>query len=684
MIKPKADISVVAANYNNGQFLAEFIESVLQSTVTPSELIIIDDGSTDNSVEIIKSYLHHGFIKLVRFDTNLGFAHALNKGLEVSTGKYIARIDPDDIVLPDRFEKQYNFLEEHPEVDLVGGNVVYFNNRTGQEITRSNFPAKHKEILAAFRSGDHGVQHPTVMARAEVYKRYRYNQAVYPAEDYDIFSRMINDGCRFANLGITLNKMRVHPASVSDNIRYSTIEQTFAIRDEVFGGKTGKFRKMAYYRCITNYRSYLSETNDLLKLMHITLATLFMPSKAVRKILAEPHIAVNLSIYLFIFLFLADSIVHQFLDIPVLIAGGLILLFYHLLLMKRYRIINKETVFAFSAFIIIAITNNIIHGFHTKNISDLFFILILFSSFILYRQFPAALSMKMIWILFTCCLILITPSFFGENHWQSVIYQDSTGDDFMRVHHRGFFRIPHLGAYIFGFLSLLFIFRYGGTKQLWHLALAAISVVLCIYTGTRSFIFAVALASLVVLVIRRMWKILLVGTVAVAAIIWYRYELVELTKETFLLQYFWLLTNPLADLEQFPRYVIWTSWLTEMKEFSVLDYLTGRSFYSSIEANKANIAVPVKDIWFHNDFLSIVYSYGLIGFTIYIGFFVKIFKQFRAILRRNSVIQIYFLTMIFCAILNGFYYYYPFFLLIPFFIMIRESKPEGKMVSQSG
>jgi glycosyltransferase involved in cell wall biosynthesis len=283
--KQKADISVVASNYNNGPFLIEFLESILSSTVIPAELIIIDDGSTDHSLEIMSSYLHHEFIRLIKSERNQGLAHALNKGIELSAGKYIARIDPDDIVLPDRFERQYRYLEENPGIDVIGGNVVYFNNKTGNEITKSNFATDHQGILGAYRRGDHGVQHPTVMIRSEVYKRYQYNQEVYPAEDYDLFARMIRDGYRFANLGEPLNRMRVHPASISDRISYTTVDQTFVLRDEIFGGNTAKCRKKIYFGYISHYRRFLSSTNPIARILHITIASLYMPGKALKRII---------------------------------------------------------------------------------------------------------------------------------------------------------------------------------------------------------------------------------------------------------------------------------------------------------------------------------------------------------------------------------------------------------------
>jgi glycosyltransferase involved in cell wall biosynthesis len=83
---------------------------VINNTVHPKELIIVDDGSTDNSLEILQEFSHLDFLKIIRFDQNKGFCNALNTGIENANGKYILRADPDDILMENRIETQYNYL----------------------------------------------------------------------------------------------------------------------------------------------------------------------------------------------------------------------------------------------------------------------------------------------------------------------------------------------------------------------------------------------------------------------------------------------------------------------------------------------------------------------------------------------------------------------------------------------
>ncbi len=112
-------VSIIMPVYNSSGYLSDAIESILSQTYSDFEFIIIDDASTDNSIEIIYSY-HDPRIVLLKNDINLGVTHSLNKGIKHARGKYIARMDADDIALPQRIELQVDFLEKNPEFILVG------------------------------------------------------------------------------------------------------------------------------------------------------------------------------------------------------------------------------------------------------------------------------------------------------------------------------------------------------------------------------------------------------------------------------------------------------------------------------------------------------------------------------------------------------------------------------------
>lgn len=283
-MKKTANVSIIAANYNNGKYLKDFIGSVIESTILPKELIIVDDGSTDKSIEIIETFLSYDFIRLIKFIRNQGFANALNQGIKASSGKYILRIDPDDIIMSDRLEKQINFLEKNPEIDLVGGNVIYFNSDTGKAVSTSNFPANHNEILKAYKSGDNGVQHPTVCVKAEVLKKYNYKENIFPSEDYEIFARIINDGFKFANIKEPVNRMRIHSNSGANNISYEAINTVFMLRKEIFNIEQSDFQTKRYFKYISNYRKFLISRNFFLKYLYILVASFYYPSKLLKKI----------------------------------------------------------------------------------------------------------------------------------------------------------------------------------------------------------------------------------------------------------------------------------------------------------------------------------------------------------------------------------------------------------------
>lgn len=283
ILKKTANVSIIAANYNNGKYLKDFISSVNNSTVLPKELIIIDDGSLDGSIDILNGYSNLEYLKILKFDKNRGFCKALNVGIKSATGDYIMRVDPDDVLMKDRIEKQVEFLEKNKDISVVGSNVIYFHTKTKKELFTSNFPIEHESIKAAYLKGEHGVQHPTTMIRADVMRKYKYIQENAKAEDYEIFARIVKGGHKFANIDEYLTRMRIHDQSVSNNIKYKTIKRTYEIRDKVFETNTKPLRIRFYYWYILNYKKFLISQNRLMKPFYLMLAVMFYPSKAIKR-----------------------------------------------------------------------------------------------------------------------------------------------------------------------------------------------------------------------------------------------------------------------------------------------------------------------------------------------------------------------------------------------------------------
>lgn len=276
-------VTILSANYNNAKFLTEYFESIFSSKVLPESIVFVDDASTDNSLEIVEKYINKGIeIKLVALEKNIGFANALNIGLDYCNTKYILRLDPDDYISNKRIDLQYNYLTNNPDIDAIGSNATYFKDK--KTINKSNFIPNEKVIQSRYRNGEHGLLHGTVMIKTKLLKQYKYNQENVPAEDYDIFSRMIKDGKRFYNLVEPLTYVRIHASSVSNALPYRTVKLTYQLRDKIFKTKTLALIIFLNYFHMKMYRKYLFEKRTLYKYFYLIVASIIRLDKVYSRI----------------------------------------------------------------------------------------------------------------------------------------------------------------------------------------------------------------------------------------------------------------------------------------------------------------------------------------------------------------------------------------------------------------
>ena len=205
-------ISVVLPVYNGARFLRSSIESILQQTFSDFEFFIIDDGSTDESRVIIQSYKD---TRIQPFENhqNIGITESLNKGISAARGKYIARMDADDVSLFNRFEKQVGFLERHPEVAMVGANCTLIDGR-GNTLGQENYFSSAAEIMKQIFVHN-PFAHSAVMMRADAIKECgMYDRRYLHNEDYDLWLRIASRHS-VANLEEVLLLRRVHESSVT-------------------------------------------------------------------------------------------------------------------------------------------------------------------------------------------------------------------------------------------------------------------------------------------------------------------------------------------------------------------------------------------------------------------------------------------------------------------------------------
>lgn len=222
-------ISVLMPAYNAERYIALAIESILNQTFKDFEFIIVDDGSTDNTPSIIQDFAKKDKrIVPVRHKENLEICRALNTGIELARGKYIARMDADDWSYPNRLEKQYKFMEKHPEVGISGGSMEIIN-KNGKQIGIRRYNLTDVEIRKKiFRYSP--FSHPLIIIRKNILdKTGFYNPNLVYAEDYDLYFR-IGKFAKFDNLDNILLKYRMlKENSTSKRLREMELK-TLAIR----------------------------------------------------------------------------------------------------------------------------------------------------------------------------------------------------------------------------------------------------------------------------------------------------------------------------------------------------------------------------------------------------------------------------------------------------------------------
>jgi len=212
-------ISVIMSNFNTPEeYLREAIESVLNQSYDNFEFVIIDDCSTDDSLEIIKTYKNERIV-ILENEKNLGITKSLNRGLRIAKGEFVARMDADDICLPDRFEKQVEYLKSNPEVVVCGTGVELFGDGAdahNEKIVCKTIPQKDDFQINLLFGNHTNIIHPTAMFNREtlVSNNIEYDERYIYAQDYRMWVSCSSVG-ECANVPQVLLKYRVHKKAVS-------------------------------------------------------------------------------------------------------------------------------------------------------------------------------------------------------------------------------------------------------------------------------------------------------------------------------------------------------------------------------------------------------------------------------------------------------------------------------------
>ncbi|MCO6441976.1 MAG: glycosyltransferase [Nitrococcus mobilis] len=220
-------VSVILPFYNSKRMLRTALESLRNQRLETMEIVAIDDGSSDASAALLEAAARQGLsVNLLKNYRNIGIVASLNRGLDEARGRFIARMDADDISMPHRISHQVAFLEK-TGIDLCGSWFVEF----GQGISRTvRWPYTEAALRAAILF-QNTICHPTVMARREVFEQFRYRETYRLAEDYDLFARA-SAKFRLANIPEPLLRYRRHPQQATQAKRNDMEKITRQIRLE--------------------------------------------------------------------------------------------------------------------------------------------------------------------------------------------------------------------------------------------------------------------------------------------------------------------------------------------------------------------------------------------------------------------------------------------------------------------
>jgi glycosyltransferase involved in cell wall biosynthesis len=208
-------ITVLMPVFNGGRFLREAVESILRQTFGDFEFLIVNDGSYDDTADILKEY-RDPRIRVVHNEENLGLVASLNRGIDLAGGEYVARMDCDDISLPVRLARQVEYLDAKPSCAVVAVMVKMIDEdgiECGDWVDDRRTPSFAK--ICRFLPKANCIAHPGVMIRKSVLTGYRYNKSQCASEDYDLWLRMCADGLVIDKIAEPLLRYRINPGSVT-------------------------------------------------------------------------------------------------------------------------------------------------------------------------------------------------------------------------------------------------------------------------------------------------------------------------------------------------------------------------------------------------------------------------------------------------------------------------------------
>ena len=228
------EISLIMSVYNGEDYLSEAIESVLNQTFTDFELIVINDCSTDKTEEILKGFEKlDERVKVHTNEVNLRLPSSLNKAISYAQGKYIARMDADDICLPERLEKQYNFMENNPKVALSSCRFMTLKN--GLVSSGGCGGKSDNESVKALLLVTNPILHPGIIAKTDAIRSLGYDKNFTCTEDMELWTRFVMAGYDVEIMSEYLMIYRLHDKQITETTLEKQHKEVIAIQKNYYG-----------------------------------------------------------------------------------------------------------------------------------------------------------------------------------------------------------------------------------------------------------------------------------------------------------------------------------------------------------------------------------------------------------------------------------------------------------------
>lgn len=252
--KPK--ISVIMSVYNEEiNWIKVAIDSILNQSFSDLEFLIINDNPDNKEIDKFLSQLVDSRIKVIKNEVNMGLVKSLNKGIDASQGKYIARMDADDISKLDRFEKQYNYMEKNQDIALLGGKVNRMDENDNS-LPSNDLVLIGSEKISKYIKYCNVVIHPTFFIRADVIKNKnidKYREIPF-VEDYDLVCRFISNGYKVENLNEILVCCRVRTKGLSRSNEFTQFKFQLYISEMFKCSKIDDINKSDIDRVVNDKR----------------------------------------------------------------------------------------------------------------------------------------------------------------------------------------------------------------------------------------------------------------------------------------------------------------------------------------------------------------------------------------------------------------------------------------------